>query len=140
MTRYDRQPVEILIEVKARDQTIHDTHNTVNLSAGGLAFRSERNFAPGDMVEIRVPFVSPPFEVKARVAWCKVRENNYEIGVEFLNHDDAFMAHMVEQVCLIEKYKQDILRTEGRLLSPEDAATEWISKYAAQFPGSADAQ
>jgi hypothetical protein len=140
MTRYDRQPVEILIEVKARDQTIHDTHNTVNLSTGGLAFRSERKFAPGDMVEIRVPLVSPPFEVEARVCWCKVREHNYEIGVEFLNHDDAFMAHMVEQVCLIEKYKQDILRTEGRLLSPEDAATEWISKYAAGFPGSEDAQ
>jgi hypothetical protein len=140
MTRFDRKPVEILIEVKARGQSIHDTHNTVNLSTGGLSFRCGRKFAPGDMVEIRVPFVRPPFEVEARVAWCAARENSYEIGVEFLNHDDAFMAHMVEQVCLIEKYKQDILRTEGRILSPEDAATEWISKYAARFPGSEDAQ
>jgi hypothetical protein len=69
-----------------------------------------------------------------------VRENSYETGVEFLSRDDAFMAHMVEQVCLIENYRQDILRTEGRLLSPEDAAKEWISKYAARFPGSKDAQ
>jgi hypothetical protein len=140
MTRFIRHPAEITIEVKARGQSTHDTHNTVNLSIGGLAFRCDREFAPGDVVEIRVPFVRPPFEVEARVAWCKAREGHYEIGVEFLNPDDVFMTRMVEQVCQIENYKQDILRTEGRLLSPEEAATEWLFKYAAKFPGSEDAQ
>ena len=140
MTRFIRHPVEITIEVRTRGQSTHDTHNTVNLSIGGLAFRCDREFAPGDVVEIRVPFVRPPFELKARVAWCKAREGHYEIGVEFLDQDDAFMARMVEKVCHIENYKQDILRTEGRLLSPEEAATEWLTKYAARFPGTEDAQ
>ena len=139
MTRYDRQPVEILIEVKARGQTIRDTHNTVNLSTGGLAFSCNREIDPGEVVEIRIPFASPPFEIGARVAWCKAREGSFEIGVQFLDPDDVFMTRMVEQVCQIENYKQEILRTEGRLLSPEEAATEWVSKYAAKFPGSADA-
>lgn len=134
MTRYDRQPVEILIEVKARGPTIRDTHNTVNLSTGGLAFRCNREIDPGKVVEIHIPF-----EIGARVAWCTAREGSFEIGVQFLDPDDVFMTRMVEQVCQIENYKQEILRTEGRLLSPEEAATEWISNYAAKFPGSADA-
>jgi hypothetical protein len=140
MSRFDRQPVDILIEIKARGQPGHDTHNTVNLSTGGLAFICDREFEPGGMVEIRIPFVNPPFEAKARIAWCTARGDQFEIGVEFQDQDDAFMTRMVEQVCHIVNYKQEILRTEGRLLSPEEAASEWISKYAARFPGSADAK
>ncbi|MGA7749675.1 MAG: PilZ domain-containing protein [Gallionella sp.] len=140
MTRFIRHPANILIEVRARGQPAHTPHNAVNLSIGGLAFRCDRVFEPGDVVEIRIPFVSPPFEAEARVVWCTAREGRFEIGIEFQEQDDAFMARMVEQVCHIENYKQDILRTEGRLLSPEEAAAEWINKYASQFPDSADAQ
>jgi hypothetical protein len=41
---------------------------------------------------------------------------------------------MVEQICCIEHYREEILLNEGRELSCEEAATEWISTYAAQFP------
>jgi hypothetical protein len=135
-----RHPADILIEVRARGQLTHVTHNTFNLSIGGLEFRCDHEFEPGDVVEIRIPFVRPPFEVEARVAWCKAGEGRFELGVEFLAQDDAFLARMVEQVCHIENYKKDIYRTEGRLLSPEEAAMEWINKYASRFPGSAGTQ
>jgi hypothetical protein len=139
MSRFDRQPVDILIEVTTRGQMTHARHNTINLSLGGLAFRCDREFVQGDMVQIRIPFVSPPFEVEARVAWCAAHDGRFETGVEFLNQDDAFMVRMVEQVCNIETYKKEVLQTEGRALSPEEAAAEWISKYADEFPGSAKA-
>jgi hypothetical protein len=132
--------MEILIEVKAHGQTTHDKQITVNVSTGGLAFRCERKFEPGDTVGIRVPFVSPPFEADARVAWCTARENRYEIGVEFLNQDDAYMTRMVEQVCLIENYKKEVYQAEGRTLSPQEAAVEWINKYASLFPDSSKTQ
>jgi len=41
---------------------------------------------------------------------------------------------MVEQVCSIESYQKKIYETEGRRLTTEQAAMEWIAKYAAQFP------
>lgn len=138
MTRFIRHPAEIPIEVKARGQSAHATHNAVNLSIGGLAFRCDREFKPNDIVEIRIPLVSPPFEAEARVAWCSARTDHFDIGVEFQNQDDVFTARIVEQVCHIENYKREILRTEGRTLSPENAAAEWISKHAAHFPGPAD--
>ena len=135
MRRYVRHPADIPIEVKTRGQMTHGIHNTVNLGVGGLAFRCGRDFAQGEVVHIRIPFVQPPFDVEARVAWCKPHDGGFELGVEFLNRDDANMTRMVEQVCHIANYRNSIRRTEGRELSPEEAAREWISKYAAKFPG-----
>ena len=56
------------------------------------------------------------------------------MGVEFLDRDDSFRARMVEQVCHIEQYKRQVLETEGRVLNGEQAAKEWIRRYAASFP------
>lgn len=135
MRRYIRHPAGIPIEVKAQGEMTHGIHNIVNLGVGGLAFRCPRDFAQGEVVEIRIAFVQPPFDAEARVAWCKPHGSGFELGIEFLNREDAYMARMVEQVCHIENYQKTVSRTEGRQLSLEDAAREWISKYAAKFPG-----
>ena len=45
-----------------------------------------------------------------------------------------FAARMVEQVCQIEHYRQQVQRAEGRVLDAETAAREWIKRYAASFP------
>ena len=140
MRQFIRHPTDIPIEVGARGQLAHAIHNTFNLSVGGLEFPCDREFTPGAVVEIRIPFVHPPFEAEARVAWCNAREDSFELGVEFLDRDDAFLARMVEQVCHIENYKKEIYRTERRQLSSEEAAMEWIIKYASRFPGSAGIQ
>jgi hypothetical protein len=40
----------------------------------------------------------------------------------------------MEQQCRqIRQYRQSILREYGRLLSPDEAALEWIERYAANF-------
>ena len=71
----------------------------------------------------------------ARVAWCKEGEQDYELGVEFLDPDDAFRMRMVEQVCYIQQYTNDVAKQEDRHLTREEAAVEWIAKYAGEFPG-----
>ena len=71
---------------------------------------------------------------KEKVAWCRETEHGYELGVEFLDQDDAFRARMVEQICHIETYREQVQQTEHRDLSPEQAAHEWISKFAEEFP------
>ena len=40
---------------------------------------------------------------------------------------------LVEQVCQIETYRNK-LKKQGRDLSIEEAAIEWINRYAAFFP------
>ena len=46
----------------------------------------------------------------------------------------AYAVRMVEQVCHIESYRQRLSQERGRDISSEEAAQEWISHYAADFP------
>ena len=134
MRHFIRHPADIPIEVSAGNQLVHATRHIHNVSLGGLAFESDGELEPGIIVEVRIPFVRPMFETKARVVWCSAREGGFELGVAFLDPEDAFRARMVEQVCHIENYKKVVYQAEGRLLTAEEAAMEWIGKYASQFP------
>ncbi len=51
-----------------------------------------------------------------------------------LNPEDAFRARIVEQVFRIKEYQQQVLENEGRRLSDQDAASEWIARFAGDFP------
>ena len=68
------------------------------------------------------------------VVWCEKKGNAYEIGIEFENSRDAFRLRMIEQICHIEHYRKEVARLEGRELNAQEAAKEWISKYAGDFP------
>jgi hypothetical protein len=50
-----------------------------------------------------------------------------------LSDQDAFRLRMLDQVRQIGKYRQAVLKETGRLLTPEEAALEWIERYAATF-------
>ena len=71
MRQFIRHPADIPIEVRVRGQLTRGTHNTFNLSIGGLAFRYNREFEPGDVVEIRIPIVHPPS--RRRRVWLGAR-------------------------------------------------------------------
>ena len=102
-----------------------------------LCFRSATGQRPGMLVRIRIP-MDPAFETAARVSWCRARDNGFDIGVSLLNHEDAYRARMVEQLCHIEAYRDQIERREGRRLDHNQAAREWIDRYAGEFPPVAD--
>jgi len=65
--------------------------------------------------------------------WCESSSEGYEVGIAFYSPNDAYHVRMVEQICQIEQYRQDAWRQEGRCLSQEQAAREWIDLYADQF-------
>ena len=127
--QFIRHPVSLPIEVS---QAAAEAYC---LGIGGLAFRYERAAEPGSFLHLRIPLVTPEFEVDAKVVWCRCAEGGVELGVEFLSADDAFRVRMVEQVCHIENYRQEICAEEGRELDFEQAAAEWIGKFSAKFPG-----
>ncbi len=134
MRHFMRHPSSMPIEVCALHASIQPRQHLRNVSVGGLAFASEVEVPSGAMVSLRIPCVSPVFESEAKVAWCRESGDGFELGVEFLDQDDAYRARMIEQVCHIEEYREQVRQTERRELSAEQAAEEWIRKYAAQFP------
>lgn len=132
MRVYVRHPSEFPVELQAGEGGEGRRERLRDLSEGGLCCRSSVEFAPGDLVRIRIPVGAPGFEAEGRVAWCRKDDNGYRVGIEFVGPSDAFKARMVEQVCQIERYYRQQL-AQGRGLSEEDAALEWIAKYAARF-------
>lgn len=135
MRRFIRHPVNIPIEVSITGYiTSDELSQASDLGAGGLAFHSNQNIEPGTIVCIKIPYIQPEFETDAKVVWCRKRLKGTELGVEFLTLDDAFKARMVEQICYIENYQHAVKRREGRNLTIQEAAVEWVSKYAANFP------
>ena len=109
-------------------------HHLTNVSEGGIAFHSERAIRSGSEIAINFAQNIIGSPINARVVWCQHSNQGYLIGVEFTDQDSAFRTRMVQQICHIERYRRKIASDEGRHLSSEEAAMEWISHYAADFP------
>jgi Tfp pilus assembly protein PilZ len=152
MRRFVRHPAEIPIELEERgryasnitaanDDKQDSTRSSSvlqNLSIGGLRCEVDRSIAIGTSIQIRIPLVNPDYTGQGVVVWCRPHNQRYEIGIEFDREEEAFKSRMVEQVCLIEQYRKRIRAAEGRELDGEQAAREWISRYAGEFAVSAD--
>jgi len=132
--RFFRHPTEIPIEVWHPNKLLCKYKRLHNVSQGGLAFRAKSFWEKGSMITVCIPFVHPPFEATGKVVWCSYDNEleEYSVGVEFMDQDDMFRAKMVEQICCIEQYRKKLLE-EGRKVSTEEAALEWIKQNAANF-------
>ena len=129
-----RHPATIPIEVTSDPDHPLDTSRLQDVSHGGLCYRAGERRRPGEAVCIRIPLITEDFMTPGRVVWCRPDGDGFLIGVEFLHADDAYRARMIEQLCHIEAYRRNLLEDEGRELSSEQAAIEWIERYAQDFP------
>lgn len=131
--QFIRHTAEVPIEVRTVPGQLVRMQPALNVSAGGLSFIAEQQLPIGSIIDVRIPEVDPPFEARARVVWARREGEHCRVGVQFLDASDAFRVRMVEQVCAIEEYRRQ--QTEaGRVLSRDDAAREWITKYGGRFP------
>ena len=115
------------------DNTDDDTTLT-NVSLGGLSFISSRKLQILDRVRVCIPILKKENCLTGRVVWCEKAAAGYEIGLEFERSQEIFRLRMIEQICHIEHYRKEIESQQGRKLSTEEAAKEWISEYAGDFP------
>ena len=139
MRSYIRHPSDIPIQIDANSETTvaigrAEGQQLSNVSHGGLAFNASRSFATGSVITLKINVVQPAFEAEGLVTHCDQEGEHYVIGIEFLSKDSLFVARMVEQICHIEHYKREVSQSEGRELTGEEAAKEWIERYAASFP------
>jgi len=135
MRSFIRHPSSIPIDFQLEELVTNGSDYLKNVSHGGLAFHSTVKLEAGTTIRINIPLVSPVFQAIGKVTWCHPLHGTFEIGIQFLDDDDSFRARMVEQICHIEQYKQEAFEKDGRQLSGEQAAVEWIQKFASDFPG-----
>lgn len=132
MREYIRHPSEIPIEFTVIDKQAGEVRSLHNISRGGLSFASSKPVAIGALITVHIP--GPDFEAHGRVAWCQKNKVGYDVGVAFVNADDAYSMRMVEQICHIEQYRRQVMELEGREITGAEAAQEWIARYAKTFP------
>lgn len=120
------------IKLAADDRELVD--RICNVSVAGLQVKLPHAIDEGTLVEVRITTITPVFSAAARTVWCHQAEADFEVGLHFLEPNDAFKVRMVAQICHIEEYRKSILARKGRHLTVEQAASEWIEKYADTFP------
>lgn len=137
---YLRHPTDVPIRIDALPIHERATQRMKDVGLGGLSCRATCELDVGTLVEVSIDIVKPPFHAEGRVAWCKHHNGFHELGIQFMRLEDAFAARMVEQVCHIEHYRNEVLAREGRVIDSNTAACEWIQMHAADFPELADYQ
>jgi hypothetical protein len=132
--KYIRHPVEIPLEYQITGESVDKRDYSNNISIGGICFTAKEKIPPGTILLIKIPTIDPHFEAIGRVIWCLEKKKSFDIGIEFIDEDSSFKARLIEQICYIKKYQDDILKQEGRELSDEEAAEEWTRIFAKNFP------
>lgn len=124
-------PIEIELELGRNIQIGKEYLNDISLD--GLSFRFNFDIEAGREININIPFDKSSFKIKARVIWSEQKGDGFQIGVRFTDSSDAFKAKIYKQLVQIEAYKYQVLEAEGRDLTFNEAAREWIEKYAKKF-------
>jgi len=136
--KYIRHPSDVPIEVQLDwvndDYTLHPCEELHNIGLGGLAFKSPQGLPIGQNVHISFPLLDSHESLLGSVVWNKKLADGFEIGLRFHAKDELFRLRMIEQICHIEHYRKEVARQEGRQLSSEQAAAEWIQYFADDFP------
>ena len=130
---YLRHPTEIPIFLNMAEPPQTLKEDCRDYSAGGLSCISDRLIYPGSAVHITISLSHPEQTVSGHVIWCHKHPAGYLMGIGFDDPDQAYSVRMIEQICQIESFRLKQQRN-GRQLSNEQAAAEWIALHAADFP------
>ncbi|ANG63975.1 hypothetical protein A8C75_16860 [Marinobacterium aestuarii] len=129
--RFIRHPDEIPLELQVVEAVCDSAHLSMPL---GLLCRSAAMLATGQQVSISTGDLAHAAAITGKIEWCRAHLDHYELHIRFTSDEHAQRMRMFEQVCHIRRYRQWVQEQQGRSLSEDEAALEWIAKYAALFP------
>ncbi len=126
-----RHPDEIPLELQVMEADGQFANPPMPL---GLVCKSAAMLATGQQVCINIGDLAHTAAITGHIEWCHAQRDHYELHIRFANDEHAQRMRMFEQVCHIRRYRQWVQDQQGRSLSEDEAALEWIAKYAALFP------
>jgi len=129
-----RHITDIPIEYDIVKTLIHKKSYLNNISKGGLSFRSDNSLNYNTMILVQIPLINPVFKINAEVISCAHHENEFYIGVKFLEKDKRFKELIIDQICYIENFRKEILQKEGRIISGEEAFQTIVKEHTKDFP------
>ena len=132
--KFYRHPVNVPIQFQELSAKTLQRSESVDISEGGICFMADKFLAKGVTVSLSIPVQDTVFKITGMVAYCNrvASVNRYRTGIAFQDQNAAFRAKLAEQMLEIKKYQTNSVKL-GKNLSEEDAAREWIAKYAKHF-------
>jgi hypothetical protein len=136
--RFLRHPAGVRVCCRRVDEQTPERQEMLNVSHGGMAFVSRDRYERGVLLLVECPALRRLPGLKGQVVWCRElagrTETKYATGLRFLDEQTFQRARMVEQICHIESYRSTQREQFGRTLSSNEAALEWVTKFADRFP------
>ena len=134
-----RHPTTMPVVCRGRGRSNPGQSNLLNASFGGLSFVSDGLFAQGDTVDVSFPARQITERFSGVVVWSQDlaggHADRHAYGVRFCGAEMFRRVRLLEQICHIEAYRKVQASQHNRELSPNQAAEEWITRYAARFAG-----
>ncbi|MFN2305237.1 MAG: PilZ domain-containing protein [Anaerolineales bacterium] len=133
MRAYIRHHVNVPVEIFFHRKESHFIRHIDNVSLGGFSFISDTPLKKGMHIKLKMNILKPTFETLGQVIWCKKEGNDFRIGIQFMERNDVPRMLMLDQLCYVEKYKQEVSQREGRLPNREEALYDWLRQHAPQL-------
>ncbi|MBI5144269.1 MAG: PilZ domain-containing protein [Candidatus Omnitrophica bacterium] len=134
--RFIRHPICYPLEYEYAPKGRLEKTETVNVSKGGLLFLSKYRLRNGKIIILKLPIKDRTVRVRAKVMHVdRDAEDSklYNVGVAFYRYSDAFKVKLVEQIYLIDEYRNLRAVQLGRDIPFEEASREWIKRYSKKF-------
>ena len=137
-----KHPDDIPLNYRVMDQPVLKVEQAgrEEVMASGMVFTTQHSVPTHTAIEIDITVRDECLTLCGVVKNCvQINEVNadqaalYEVAVCFREGHDSHTMRMVEQVCHIEHYHQAWL-SKGRNLTADEAAKEWIGRFAPVFP------
>ncbi|MFH0909699.1 MAG: PilZ domain-containing protein [bacterium] len=132
-----RHPLDVPLRCVIRVQADEETGGIRDISDGGAAFFSPKKYRKGQGVDMTFPVFADCPVLHGNIVWSMTNKDapgSHINGVKFADNRDKQMLRLVEQICHIMSYRVMQEHLTGKAMSADEAAREWMSKYAESFP------
>ena len=100
--KYIRYPAEISMEYRIPSESMVKTDYTKNISFEGLCFQAQSCIEPATFFTLKFPTISSKIILLGKTVWCAEKSDSVEVGVEFLDENDAYRVKIIEEICYIK--------------------------------------
>lgn len=114
-------------------QTALDSSPLPDSPNSRFSFVWSRPFALDQQLQLSFTNASSQITAQAQVTNCAASDNDYLLTLAFFDQAQAFQFRMLLQLSHIHRYHQQE-QDQGRQLCINEAASEWISRFAESFP------
>ncbi|BCD97507.1 hypothetical protein [Marinagarivorans cellulosilyticus] len=130
-----KHPSDIPLDFSIEPSPSYATAQMLNVHDGGMVFETRRSLPIGAKIHLTVNLRGTALNLHGVITHCiSVGESRCDVGVQFEEDNEHYAMRMIEQACHIEHYRQLLSETSGRELTEDEAAAEWIARFAAYFP------